>query len=781
MQCGIHAVRIECGQQKKQFFAVFVDTEMLTSTVALFAQAFSEPAAPHILFIVADDFGYNDIGYHQSTPSVAKPHPANPSGRATTDAAAGVMPTPTLDKLAAEGTKLEMYYVQPLCSPTRATIMTGRYPFHTGLGPDVICTSCGDPYGLPAREVLAPALLSAAGYATAAIGKWHLGDCDERYLPTFRGFDHFMGYMSGAQSYYHHSGDFRNGSAGDGLPPCVGASVANNYSTLLYADEAARIVRWHAESSSVADDGSSFAEPTSAQAAKPLFLYLAFQSVHNPYDVPPPSIVDVNATFPKITNYNRRIYAGMVQCLDDAVASVVHAFQAGGLWDDTVLIFTTDNGGIEIGNNFPLRGMKVLTWEGGVRGVSFVRGTNSNIAKVKANVSSVELMHSTDWLPTLAHLANLGATSATPAATTTTPTTIDLVSSPAAADGSESGSAMLRPGGKTVLRAKIGDLVTLPLDGYDQWASIASGGAIATTREILAHNVPAKASPVLVNATSNKYGTSTCISYVDADEHRLKPDACGGFGIVGGAIRKGKYKLVWSFSNSKHPSWTKVPRGISSNSPVGVPQYTPGGMAHKPANLTVPTPVNGSLYLFDIVNDPTESFNLATTTEYMTSSSNSVANLGAILAELVALRDALEAAPDTVGDLGWQFGFRDPTGKEVDECMGPKTNSSFCGYGHEFACSVAGALLQGGTIGHAATPTPNATACREACRAVGKAQCGWWQLEVPSGGGGVGVSFAARAGLPAGAVCSFKATRGGSSLPCPEGLLCAYGPRTCPQ
>ena len=315
---------------------------VLCTTVALAAQV-----QPNILMIVADDFGYNDVGYHQSTPTAPKPHPANPLGEATTDAAAGVMPTPTLDQLASEGTKLEMYYVQPLCSPTRATFMTGRYPFHTGLGPDVICTSCGDPYGLPAREILMPALLREAGYTTAAIGKcvqctiwlrhasslvyqlvffsrkrvfstvfffyltgcvvrrWHLGDCDERYLPTFRGFDHFLGYMAGAQSYYHHAGDFRNGSAGDGLPPCVGESVANNYSTLLYASEAARIVRWHAQTSSAEsrNDGP-------IDAANSLFLYLAFQSVHNPYDVPPPSLIDVNVSFPNIVQYSRRIYAG---------------------------------------------------------------------------------------------------------------------------------------------------------------------------------------------------------------------------------------------------------------------------------------------------------------------------------------------------------------------------------------------------------------------------------------------------------------------------------------
>ena len=429
---------------------------------------------PHILFIVADDFGYNDVGYHQSTRDHPRPHPANPDGRPTTDASAGVMPTPTLDALAGEGTKLEMYYVQPLCSPTRATFMTGRYSFHTGIGPDVICTSCGNPYGLPPRETLLPELLGAAGYMTASIGKWHLGDCDKRYLPTARGFDHFMGYMAGAQDYYNHVADFRNGSASptDDLPPCVGKSVQHNYSTTLYVAEATRVVDAHA----AAWGASSSAD--SDVAAKPLFMYLAFQSVHNPYDVPPPSIVDVNRTFPAIVTYDRRIYAGMVKALDLAVDAVVSAWKRASLWDDTVLVFTTDNGGIEFGNNYPLRGTKVglvsftvtfvrmlltiwfaplqyvcrfskkvYVWEGGVRGVGFVRGTNSALAPVVANASSVELMHSTDWLPTLLHLAGVPL--------------IEVDATPANA-----GSAALRPGGSHIVKAKVGHFETLPLDGY---------------------------------------------------------------------------------------------------------------------------------------------------------------------------------------------------------------------------------------------------------------------------------------------------------------------------
>ena len=144
---------------------------------------------------------------------------------------------------------------------------------------------------------------------------------------------------------------------------------------------------------------------------------------------------------------------------------------------------------------------------------------------------------------------------------------------------------------------------------------------------------------------------------------------------------------------------------------------------------------------------------------------------------MVALRDALEVAPDTVGDLGWTFGFRDPTGKNVDSCMGPKTGSAFCGYAAEFSCAVMGALLKGDAVGHAAMPTPNATACRAACRAAGPDACTWWQLEVPARE----TRHAEDGDRNAGPICTFKARRGDGSVACPVGARCAYGPATCPS
>eukprot|EP01062_Namystynia_karyoxenos_P083232 TRINITY_DN9530_c0_g1_i1.p1 TRINITY_DN9530_c0_g1~~TRINITY_DN9530_c0_g1_i1.p1 ORF type:complete len:635 (+),score=161.64 TRINITY_DN9530_c0_g1_i1:86-1990(+) len=627
---------------------------------ALFAAAFAAGRAPrpHILFVVADDLGWNDVGYHQNAASGA-----NPQGRPTTSAAGGVMRTPTIDRLSSEGVRLESYYVQPLCSPSRATFMTGRYPFHTGLGPDVVCTSCGQPYGLAARETLLPELLRGAGYATHAVGKWHLGACDERYLPTARGFDSFIGYLAGAESYYSHRADMRNGTAGS-LPQCVGAALDGYYSASLYSSEAARIVHAHAAQSS----------------GIPLFLYLAFQNVHNPYDVPPPSVVDVNASYPEIAEYGRRVYAGMVFALDLALGNVTAAFQSAGLWDDTVLVFTTDNGGVEWGNNYPLRGMKVYTWEGGIRGVAFVRGTNSERAPLPAGAVRGQLMHSTDWLPTLCGLAGAAA-------------------SP-----------------------------TLPLDGVDQWPAISAGGP--ALRDLIVHNLPARAAPQ--RGADGRWTTTTCMGHIDPALGRCNP-----FGSIGGALRKGHWKLLWAGDV----------QGVESNVPLGMKQLPPRGWT-PPAGDSVPAPFNGTLFLFNISADPTESHNLA-------------AQEPAVLAELLQLREQLTADPATIGGVGWRFSFKDTSGHKEGGCEGPILDSAFCAYGREFECWVQ-------QRGIAPAPGDERTAaageleCAQACAARGRA-CEWWSLN---------------ASATAGARCLLCAgSAAGRVAPCPG---CAYGPRECP-
>ena len=319
----------------------------------LLAQAVSAPPRqPHIVFIVADDLGHNDVGFLQN-----KASGANPRGLPT---AAHEYRTPAIDALAAESARLDSYYAQPLCSPTRAAMLTGRYPSHTGIGPDVDLEP--SPYGLPSDETLLPERLKAAGYATHLVGKHHLGYCDARYEPTLhvpervrrlrlralpltaiitppldsRGFDSFVGYMEGATDYYNHAGDWRNSSAPNVSGTCSGVV---EYSPCLITAEVDRIVRAH--------------DPDI-----PLFLWVAMQSVHNPYEEPPVWLVDVNATYANMSSFAWRVYAGMVTALDLAVANVTRSLQAASLWDDTVLVFLSDNGGIEFGNNYPLRGQK---------------------------------------------------------------------------------------------------------------------------------------------------------------------------------------------------------------------------------------------------------------------------------------------------------------------------------------------------------------------------------------------------------------------------------------
>ncbi len=320
---------------------------------------------PNILFIFADDYGFNDVGYHGSE-----------------------MKTPVLDKLANEGVILEKYYVQPICTPTRSTMLTGRYQIHTGLQHGVILPA--QPNCVPLDETTIAEKLSQSGYKTHIVGKWHNGYYKKECMPTNRGFDSHFGYLNGAEDYYTH---IKSDGFPDLLPfrlwkgydlrtnESVSTKEKEEYSTFLFAKEAEKIIMDHDTSS-------------------PLFLYLALQAVHSPLQVPEQYIKQYEGV---IKDNNRRTYAGMVSAMDEAIGNVSKTLQEKGLWNNTVLIFSTDNGGqvYEGGNNWPLRGWKGSLWEGGVRGVGFV---NSPLLTKPGRVSH-EMIHVSDWFPTLVKLA----------------------------------------------------------------------------------------------------------------------------------------------------------------------------------------------------------------------------------------------------------------------------------------------------------------------------------------------------------------------------------------
>ncbi|MBV8276746.1 MAG: arylsulfatase [Verrucomicrobia bacterium] len=248
---------------------------------------------PNILHIVADDLGWKDVGFNGCTD----------------------IKTPNLDKLAAEGAKFTQFYVQPMCTPTRAALMTGRYPFRYGLQTIVIPTAAG--YGLDTSEWLMPQCLKEAGYKTAIIGKWHLGHADKKYWPKQRGFDYQYGAMIGELDYFTHDEHGVLDWFRDNKPV-----REKGYTTTLLGDDAVKYI-------DAQDPSKSF------------YLYLTFNAPHTPYQAPKEYI----AKYASIQDPTRRTYAAMVDCLDENIGKVVGALDKKGLRDNTLILFHSDNGG----------------------------------------------------------------------------------------------------------------------------------------------------------------------------------------------------------------------------------------------------------------------------------------------------------------------------------------------------------------------------------------------------------------------------------------------------
>ena len=348
------------------------------SSLALSAQASDRP---NVVVIVADDLGWADVGFHGNQ----------------------IIDTPSLDRIAAEGAQLNRFYTTPICSPTRAALMTGRDPIRLGVAYSTIMPWQNN--GIHPDETFLPELFLSAGYQTAMVGKWHLGHAQQSYHPNSRGFEHFYGHLHTEVGFYPPFAslggkDFqRNGVSIDD----------QGYESYLLADEVSRYIR-------------------ERDAEKPFFIYMPFIAPHTPLDAPEElqakyasmaddrgksrsKMADSTRFMAKVTGRTsaRPMYAAVVDAMDQAIGRVLDTLDREGLADNTIVLFFSDNGGavyaIGGADNAPLRGGKGDTFEGGIRVVAAMRWPE----KIPMGSRVDSIMSVMDVLPTLASAAGIDA------------------------------------------------------------------------------------------------------------------------------------------------------------------------------------------------------------------------------------------------------------------------------------------------------------------------------------------------------------------------------------
>ena len=353
--------------------------------------AYRPPVRPHIIMHMADDLGYYHVGFN-----------ADQTDRPSEDVS-GV--TPHMDRLAKSGIILKRHYVHWHCSPSRRAFLTGRLPIHTheGLSPESV-----DHMDLRWKTI--GQKLESVGYRCHHYGKGHTGFKSMNHLPVRNGFSSgFLGFLSG--NIYHTSTAHR--WIGE-WPFNIGDSPLGNGTARSRGSALHRFNRLPEESQySTAHFGDiALAALDRHHPREPLFMYMAWQDPHRPYD-PPPGWERSQQSCDGIPldTTDRRTRArtdaccmfGMIGLMDEYIGKFTIALKEKEMWDNTLVIFVSDNGGTDAGVNYPLRGEKHTTWEGGIRGAAFVAG-GVIPPRVQGTSSSV-VFSVADWYPTLCTLA----------------------------------------------------------------------------------------------------------------------------------------------------------------------------------------------------------------------------------------------------------------------------------------------------------------------------------------------------------------------------------------
>ena len=345
---------------RRRFVQATAAGSLAMAGMAFARRTAAQGAKPNVIFIMADDLGYADVSCYGQRDYT----------------------TPNIDRIAVEGLRFTQGYANSsVCSATRVALITGRYQYRLPVGlEEPINASTPKDVGLPPSHPTLPSLLRTAGYGTTLVGKWHLG-----YLPEFSplksGYDHFFRIFGGAADYFNHGFDYaRQGPTASQLYEQEVPIERHGYMTNLLGDRAVQVAEGYARSK------------------QPFFMSLHFTAPHWPWEGP-----DDEAESKRIRDLfhrdggSQKTYATMVQSLDVNIGRVLQALDAHGLADNTIVIFTSDNGGERFSKTWPFTGMKQELLEGGLRVPSIVRWPG----RVAAGSTSEQVMITMDWVPTL--------------------------------------------------------------------------------------------------------------------------------------------------------------------------------------------------------------------------------------------------------------------------------------------------------------------------------------------------------------------------------------------
>lgn len=373
---------------------------------------------PHIIHILADDLGWAEVGYHNEEARLA-----------------GDIKTPNIDKLARTGLQLDRFYSEKICSPTRSAMLSGRFGIHVNqqnVVPESVnpADPIGGYQGIPVNMTVFAEKLSSAGYMTNLVGKWDVGMATPEHSPASRGFDSWLGYWHHSNDYFTHAEEKcygqdvrdlwamkkddptsasreryqRNGPAVElqNGPSCSDANQVAapgelcEYEEQVLVDEVLRLINTYESTTSTAV----------TKQKPPLYLLYSMHLVHMPLEIQQEAL----DLFDHIHDEYRKKMHAMVYTMDNYIGQIVEALHRNGMWEDTLLVFHSDNGG-EImtqfcgGNNYPLRGGKFSQFEGGIRVNAVVNGGYLPVAR--RGKLETGLMSVADWYATFLAIAGL--------------------------------------------------------------------------------------------------------------------------------------------------------------------------------------------------------------------------------------------------------------------------------------------------------------------------------------------------------------------------------------